>query len=143
MEDIDPYVARKQYVKYADALLQQIPGEHQAHMQEWNRWAKSHSPPLQGYPNPAWQKAHPEELIGVVDGKPPVEGDVEIVQPDLPGLRGGAESAVVSISRNADVNDALTETSSLGLPPVGPVQAHENTLKHWAVMGGMFLYVSG
>jgi hypothetical protein len=143
--DLDPYRARRLYVKYADALLQRIPGGHQARMHEWRKWEKHDSRPLRGYPNRAWQKAHPDEAIPiegpVVDGRLPAEAGDEIVQPGVHGLLGGAESAAISNPRNvAQGNNALTETSSLSSLGVAPVtESHVNPLKHLAVMGGEFL----
>jgi hypothetical protein len=137
MTDVDPYRARGLYVKYADALLQNIPGEHQARMPTWRKWDKHQSPPLAGYPNRAWQKAHPQEAI--------VDGGVEIVQSGVHGLQGGAENALISNPlHGAQGNDALTETSSLASLGLGPVaESHDSSLKHLAIMGGTCPFVSG
>lgn len=134
--DVDPYRARGLYVKYADALLQRIPGEHKARMHEWRKWDKHQSPPLLGYPNRAWQKDHPDEAT--------VEGGVEIVHSEVHGFQGGAENALVPNPLNGVHGNALTETSSLhslGLPPVP--ESDVNPLKHLAIMGGNFPCVSG
>ena len=55
---MNPYVARQKYVELADMLLRNIPGDHQNQMSKWHTWDLSQSPPLPGYPNPAYDRAH-------------------------------------------------------------------------------------
>jgi len=68
--DLNPYAARQKYVELADRLLRAIPGDHQNQMSKWHTWDLSQSPPLPGYPNPAYDRAHPvEQGLPLKEGK--------------------------------------------------------------------------
>jgi hypothetical protein len=111
-------------------------------MHEWVKWKKSKSPPLLGYPNLAWEKAHGQGPIATVNKGPHAGPEVEI---NKLGLMGGAPSVVISIaSKDAQGDDVQSETSSsLSLLPTAPAPTHANSLKHLVIMGGGVLYVLG
>lgn len=129
--DIDPYKARRFYVKYADELLREIPGDHLSHMSEWAAWDRSQSPPLPGYPNPAWDEAHPQPIeasspapevlqqIEAADVVPVLAVPVPIVPAQVTSIPVVPANAVVPIVSEEGKNVRLGADADVG--PVVPL----------------------
>jgi hypothetical protein len=130
---IDPYIARRHYVKAADSLLREIPGGHHNVMDSWHKWKKSESPPIPGYPNSAWDKVH--AVNPIIDEGPKQEAEI----PEIPARDDeNDENDNVSTGSALDLQlySAAAEKPVALTPTIDAFQAPVDFVKHLAIMGG-------
>ena len=122
---MDPYEARKIYVKLADKILKGIPGPHLATMDTWPKWSAKKFPPVPGglYPNP---KYRPEPLLPPTNGEDPVHVSLShgptLLSQRISGLPGEAKTIAPSDTKVPMIlgpNKGTTETTNV-FPKVDP-----------------------
>ena len=120
---VPPHEARERYVKLADYLLRNIPGDHQTQMSKWHAWDLSQSPPLPGYPNPAYDMAHPT-VQDSITGPTLKEGKKKATEgnnqgPTVPAITGGEGGSLLN---NPNFNKGITkEMENNDMDRISPV----------------------
>src|SRR5437762_1858513 len=128
---MDPYEARKIYVKLADKILKGIPGPHLATMDTWPKWSAKKSPPVPGglYPNP---KYRPEPLLPPTNGEDPVYVSLShgptLLSQRISGLPGEATTIVGSGSSFQTPVELVKHLAITG----GDSYSHKSDNRYWS-----------